>query len=111
MDKLYNLSPEILFFAVQKPDNDELFLLNLVPYVEKIPTEHQLNFRIKLMLCISKWIGKNTWSHESLPYNITVIFLYFNKIWMLQHVLLLTWLVLELFNALLAKTRNLIFMK
>jgi len=60
MDKLYNLSPEILFFAVQKPDNDELFLLNLVPYVEKIPTEHQLNFRIELMLCISKWIGKNT---------------------------------------------------
>jgi len=30
---------------------------------------------------------------------------------MLQHVLLLTWPVLELFNALLAKTRNFIFMK
>ena len=38
-------------------------------------------------------------------------FLYCNKIKMLQHVLLLTWPVLELFNALLAKTGDLIFMK
>jgi len=60
MGRLYNFSPEILLFAVQKPDNNELFLLSLVPYVEKIPTEHQLNFRMELMQCVSKWIGKNT---------------------------------------------------
>jgi len=60
MDRLYNLSPEILLFAVQKPNDNELFLLSLVPYFEKIPTEHQLNFRMELMQCVSKWIGKNT---------------------------------------------------
>jgi len=60
------LTPEVFVVSVQKPDDDELFLLSLLPFVKKIPTEEQLNFRSELIQFISKWIGKKTCNDESL---------------------------------------------
>ena len=59
---------------VHTSDDDELFLFSLLPYVKKIPKEQQLNFRTELMQCVSKWLEKNSWSDESLPWSCIFVF-------------------------------------